>query len=193
MSSTATATPCQRGKPVKAPAAYCSTSCKRRAQNARAAAHRRSRIGVLSSSPAPSEHPGVLTPFPDRPNAPAMRPQWQLGVQLGGAPDPRKYVAKLYPEGADPGDYSNQRAFACRLTDHRLPARVGWYGLILGKAANGWVYETGPHRTVDEAMARVELWLTVPIQKRALGNPQGHFLSTICSASALAASVARGM
>jgi hypothetical protein len=124
-----------------------------------------------------------------------MRPQWKLGVQVGGHPDPRKYVAKLYPEGADPNAHSNQRAFACHVTDHRLRSRVGWYGLVLGRAVavNGWAFETGPHRTVDEAMARVELWLTAQVQKRPVGNPQGHFLSTICSAPASVANVARGM
>ena len=115
-------------------------------------------------------------------------------MQLGGSSDPRKYVAKLYPDGADPSDYSNLRAFACHITDHRVRERVGWYGLVLGKsvAVNGWAYETGPHRTVDEAMARVELWLTAPVQKRPEGNRQGHFLSTVCSAPSGAASVARG-
>jgi hypothetical protein len=191
VNATSDSSACPCGKPVKVPAAYCSIPCKRRAQNTRAAEKRR---GVLSCIHRPQEGRGVLTPFPDRLSPPATRPQWKLGAQLGALPDPRKYVAKLYPDGEDPSNYSNQRAFACHVTDHRVRSRVGWYGLVLGKAVavNGWAFETGPHRTVDEAVARVELWLAAPVQKRPDGNLPGHFLATISSAPSGAASVARG-
>jgi hypothetical protein len=46
------AIPCPGGKPVKARATYCSTPCRRRAQNARARS--KVRVGVLSPTTPPT-------------------------------------------------------------------------------------------------------------------------------------------
>jgi hypothetical protein len=184
MSRAAIACPC--GKPVSPPRAYCSTPCKRRAQN------RRARGGVLTSTDERMEGVGVLTPLSEPQRAPL---RWFQGKHPGGLDDPRKFQAKLYPAGADPNTFANQRAFALHLTDHRDdPDKIGWYGLVLGKAVpdNGWVFETGPHATDVAAKAHVEDWLSSPVQRRPIGNLPGSFLAAIRGAPSGVASVARG-
>jgi hypothetical protein len=83
------AIPCPCGKPVKARATYCSTPCRRRAQNARArnkapkaqsanGARPRAkepcgaRVGVLSPTTPPTEPLGVLTPSIARQDTPSV-------------------------------------------------------------------------------------------------------------------------
>ena len=68
--STTTATPCTCGKPVKARATYCSTPCRRRAQNARARS--KARVGVLSPTTPPTEPLGVSNPSSARQDTPSV-------------------------------------------------------------------------------------------------------------------------
>jgi hypothetical protein len=176
---------CPCGKPVSPPRAYCSTPCKRRAQNRRARSER-----VLTSTNECMEGVRILTPLSEPQHAPL---RWSHGKRHG-LDDPRKFQAKLYPDGSDPSAYANHRAFALHLTDHWDSSRIGWYGLVLGKAVadNGWVFETGPHATDVAAKAHVEDWLSAPVQRRPIGNPLGSFLVTVCGAPSGAASVVRG-
>jgi hypothetical protein len=52
---------------------------------------------------------------------------WTPGKMLGGEADSRVWKARLYPLDKHPFVYSLHWAYAVHLTDHRDPAKIGWY------------------------------------------------------------------
>jgi hypothetical protein len=127
---------------------------------------------------------------------------WTPGKMLGGEADSRVWKARLYPADKDPFVYSLHWAYAVHLTDHRDPAKIGWYAIVKGRdPLNLTKFEYGPCESAARAKHVIAEWLEDRRVNLALVDgddelgrlTQGAFLSIICGAPLEAASVARGM
>jgi hypothetical protein len=127
---------------------------------------------------------------------------WTPGKMLGGEADSRVWKARLYPLDKDPFVYSLHWAYAVHLTDHRDPAKIGWYGIVKGRdPLNLTKFEYGPCESAARAKHVIAEWLEDRRVNLALVDgddelgrlTQGAFLAIICGAPLEAASVARGM
>jgi hypothetical protein len=155
---------------------------------------RRPAENKVSPSPVLREDGTRLNPWQDL--------TWTPGKMLGGEPDPRVWKARLYPLDKDPFVYSLHWAYAVHLTDHRDPAKIGWYAIVKGRdPLNATKFEYGPCESAARAKHVISEWLedrkvhlTLVDGEGELGRlTQGAFLAVISGAPSGAASVARGM
>jgi hypothetical protein len=127
---------------------------------------------------------------------------WKPGKLLGGEADSRVWMARLYPLDKDPFVYTLQWACAVHLTNHRDPAKIGWYAIVKGRdPLNATKFEYGPCESAARAKHVIAEWLEdrkvhlglVDAEDELGRLTQGAFLSIISGAPSGAASVARGM
>jgi hypothetical protein len=180
---------------------FCSTPCKRKAQNARAYAA----SGVLKATRGQSQPRQDSVPLEAAENKGSPRTlsaedllNWTLGKRLGGEPDERKFQARLYPADKSPFLFTRRWAYAVNLTGHLNPHWVGWYVLVKGRDENNLAFEYGPCATAERAKAVVEEYLATgksPADRegREHALEKGSFWVIVSGAPSGAASVARGL